>query len=111
MTPALAYQLRLPHGISALLDAFARAHPTAQLHAWVRRGDGWLRVLPAPTGEDGGPTSPIDTIQLADGGTLAVEVGGEVAAGALDFFQAALHQAQLSEDEARSAAREISEKY
>ncbi|HEX9108289.1 MAG TPA: GAF domain-containing protein, partial [Longimicrobiales bacterium] len=111
MTPALAFELRLPRGVSALLDSFARAYPRAQLHAWVRRGDGWLRVLPAPAGEDGEPTSPIDTIQLADGGSLAVEVGGEVPAGALDFFQAALHQAQASEDEARSAAREISEKY
>ncbi len=110
MSPALASQLRLPHGISALLDSFARAHPHVELRAWVRRDDGWLRLRPEP-GLDGTPADPIDTIALADGGTLAVEVDGPLPEGALDFFRAALTQAQASEDEARSAAREISEKY
>jgi len=37
MSPALAFRLRVPHGIAALLDSFAGAHPGVELHAWVRR--------------------------------------------------------------------------
>ncbi len=110
MSRALASKLRMPNGIGALLDSFARAHPGVELRAWVRRDGEWLRVRPDP-GLDGTPAAPIDTIALADGGTLAVEVDGPLPEGALDFFRAALRQAQASEDEARSAAREISEKY
>ena len=111
MSPALASRLRVPHGIAALLDSFAGAHPGVELHAWVRHDGEWLRVRPEPAGLDGAPAGAVDTIALADGGTLAVAVEGSLPEGALDFFRAALRQAQASEDEARSAAREISEKY
>ena len=46
MSPALAFRLRVPHGIAALLDSFAGAHPGVELHAWVRHDGEWLRVRP-----------------------------------------------------------------
>jgi sigma-B regulation protein RsbU (phosphoserine phosphatase) len=107
----LATSFRLPHGVVTLLDSFAQTHPLAELRAWLRRDGAWVRVRPAPPEERGAPDSPIHTLDLADGSTLVIELVGQVPAAELCFFQVALDQAQAFEDEARSAAREISERY
>jgi sigma-B regulation protein RsbU (phosphoserine phosphatase) len=103
---------RLPAGIIRLLECFARAHPEAVLRGWVRRDGDWSAILPgSPETPSPAPAAPTQTIDLADGRSIVVQVDGAVGDGVLEFFQAALQHAQAAEDEARSAAREISEKY
>ena len=111
MTPRVGAEPRLPHPVAALLESFARANGGAELRAWLRRDADWTLVLPGSAGPAAPPPSNVETVALADGRTLAIEVVSPVEPGALDFLRAALLQTQAAEDEARSAAREISEKY
>ncbi len=111
MTARVGAEPRLPPAVAALLESFMRANGGAELRAWLRRDSQWT---PVPTGSAPSAAPPpdnIETLALADGRTQAIEVVGPVQPGALDFLRAALVQTQAAEDEARSAAREISEKY
>ncbi|HEX9106249.1 MAG TPA: GAF domain-containing protein, partial [Longimicrobiales bacterium] len=111
MTTRVGAEPRLPAAVAALLESFAGANGGAVLHVWLRRDAGWSPVLLGSADPPAPPPADVETLALADGRVLAIQVQGAVEPGALAFLRTALLQTQAAEDEARSAAREISEKY
>jgi sigma-B regulation protein RsbU (phosphoserine phosphatase) len=112
-TQALIEQGLLPAAVTALVDAFAAAHQCGDVKVWARGNDGWACVYPRGDIEYRPATSatrwPVD---LGEDGALEVEVeGGAVREADLRFFADTLRQALGYEREARSAARELSERY
>ncbi len=104
---------RLPRGVAALLEAFRVAQPGVDVRLWTPLDGGWTRVQPSGA-EDGAPPAPVGPMRaltLPGGGTLGLEVDGEADPIAARFLGDALRQAFAYEEEARSAAHELSEKY
>lgn len=97
----------LPLAASTLLEAYAEAHPGTTIRVWLRE-DGRLRLV-FPTGaEDGAaPAGDARVLALEAGAELVIEAPPEAAA----FLETALSSVFHYEREARSAARELSERY
>jgi phosphoserine phosphatase RsbU/P len=102
----------LPAAVTSLLDSFATTHH-CDVRVWNRNGGDWVSVY--PRGDlDYSRHSPGQrkVIDLADDAELEIECdGSEVRAGDLQFLSDSLRQALSYEREARSAARELSERY
>jgi sigma-B regulation protein RsbU (phosphoserine phosphatase) len=104
----------LPSAVVALLDAFRRTHPGADVRLWLEK-DGNSAVCLYP-GEDeiGDEWESALHQRMHIGGDLplSLEVAGE-SEGPLDygFLAEALSQVLHHEREARSAARELTERY
>ncbi len=100
----------LPQSIETLLDSFSASGRDIRL--WTQLGGRWICLFPSGSTLDGGPdhTSTRHTIEVADGPPLELEVAtGSREEG--NFVAHALGRMIEYEREARSAARELSEKY
>ena len=103
----------LPAAITALLDAFATAHECTEVRVWCRNGVEWLCVHPRNDVEYSAhrPAQRFP-VELQDGGQLEIEVeGGDAREADVHFLADAVRAALSYEREARSAARELSERY
>src|SRR5690606_21884622 len=103
----------LPSPVVALLDAFRDAHPGAELRLWAEHADSQVCLYPGPDvpAEEwsSGTRYPVQT---SDGLPLALELQ-DLDAPQTDygFLAHALSQVLHHEREARSAARELTERY
>ena len=103
----------LPAAVTTLLDSFAHAHALRDLKVWSRVNGDWVCVHPRTDAVYADETTATRTpIELDDGAELQLEVDGDAVLEAdLRFLSDALRQALSYEREARSAARELSERY
>ena len=103
---------RLPRSVTRLLDRYARAHDGAAVRIWRRVDEGWVCLYPTQAQTDGGPrTARRIALDGTDFGPLELELEDGAAPGDAEFLAAALRQAFTHEQEARSAAHELSERY
>jgi phosphoserine phosphatase RsbU/P len=107
---ALADLTPLPRSVSTVLESYRHTHPEAAIRLWAQRDDAWVCLY--PLGVQPESTGERHRISLADGPGLAIEVitpdGGSMQGQFLaDVLSQTIHQ----EMEARSAARELSERY
>src|SRR5688572_15919624 len=103
----------LPGPVAALLDAFRQAHPGAELRLWAAEGDDWICVYPNSRVSADGWAGPLrHPIVVKEGPPLALEVRGTDNGAPLDqaFLAQAVSQVLQHEREARSAARELTER-
>jgi phosphoserine phosphatase RsbU/P len=113
-TSTIAELTPLPAAVVTIMDAFRQAHPGAELRLWG--GDGTGRVCLYPADDDDGDDWASDVahrVELSDGPSLVLEVrpGADGAPGDPGFLAKALAQLLHHEKEARSAARELTERY
>ena len=103
----------LPAAVTSLLDSFAHAHGVRDVKVWSRVNNEWSCVYPrADVIYEDGPTHVRLPIELDDGAELQLDVDGDgIREGDLRFLADAVRQALSYEREARSAARELSERY
>jgi sigma-B regulation protein RsbU (phosphoserine phosphatase) len=107
MLPDLA---PLPSSVGAALDAFARAHNAGEVRLWAAHNGSWACLHPRGK-NDVAPGPRRIPVALADGGQLELEAADHVPDGDLKFLAHALQQMLAYEHEARSAARELTERY
>jgi phosphoserine phosphatase RsbU/P len=112
-TSTLAELTPLPGAVVAVLDAFREAHPEAELRLWGGQGGGRICLYP---GGDANvePWASVrtQTVHIADGPTLQLELRcSNGAAPPHRFLAHTLAQLLHHEREARSAARELTERY
>ena len=102
----------LPAPVTALLDSFATTHG-CDVTVWSRNADDWVSVYPRGDLDYTAISArQRRNVDLPDNGELAIEVdGGNVRDGDLQFLSDSVRQALSYEREARSAARELSERY
>jgi phosphoserine phosphatase RsbU/P len=103
----------LPAAVVALLDAFRDAHPGAELRLWMEHAS--RPVCLYPPGSDGVESwvaGERHAVAIGDGAPLSLEVRSDDEAR-LDhgFLAQTLAQLLHHEREARSAARELTERY
>jgi phosphoserine phosphatase RsbU/P len=103
----------LPHGAVQLLDAYTRAHGGTGVRIWSWTGRDWLCVYPEGFGSLPGPSSPFRATVNGAGSAyeLELDVDGPRGRQELEFMARALEQVLAHENEARSAAHELSERY
>lgn len=112
-TRALIEVAPLPSAVTTLLDSFAHSHGLRDVKVWSRANGEWTCVYPRSdeTYEDG-PSHRRFPIELEDGAELQIDVtGDDVRDTDLRFLADAMRQTLSYEREARSAARELSERY
>ena len=102
----------LPHGALELLEQYTRAHDTREIRLWARNADEWHCLFPDSPTSGYEPTSAV-RVSLDGAGhpPLELELDGGGDHEDLDFLAAALEQVIRHEEEARSAAHELSERY
>jgi sigma-B regulation protein RsbU (phosphoserine phosphatase) len=116
VTDTLATDLPpIPGSVVRLLERYSRDHPETHIRLWGRAGDGardWECLYPeelaAATGPGRGATARING--LADQ-RLEIELEGPGEEEDIDFVVSVLDQVLAHENEARSAAHELSERY
>jgi phosphoserine phosphatase RsbU/P len=111
---ALTELTPLPAPVAALLDAFRNAHPGTELRLWAGNGDGEVCIYPSSDDPvEAWTAAPRYVIDAGDGPPLALEIRGLDDVGDLynEFLAGALAQVLHHEREARSAARELTERY
>ena len=103
----------LPAPVAALLDAFRHAHPGAELRLWAEADGAWVCVYPNNGASADDWSAPLrHSIDVKEGPPLALEVrGSENGAPDHEFLAQAVSQVLHHEREARSAARELTERY
>ncbi|HEX6938000.1 MAG TPA: GAF domain-containing SpoIIE family protein phosphatase [Longimicrobiales bacterium] len=113
--PTVASAARLPAAATAVLESFCRAHAGAVVRVWWRDGDRTVCVYP---GEEVCGEGPAESAVLRplgnaeDGPALAIEVCGAGSDPAtVELLAESLAAVLRYEGEARSAARELSERY
>ena len=113
-TRALIEVAPLPSAVTSLLDSFAHAHSLRDVRVWSRANGEWTCVYPradTATYEEG-PSHRRVPVELENGAELQIDVDGdEVGDADLRFLGDAIRQGLSYEREARSAARELSERY
>lgn len=95
--------------IGRLAEQYRRTFPERAVQVWARDGSDWTIVYASNGAEDPEPGPSTARMTTDTGLELALDVGEEGAA--LDFFIGALEMILGYEEEARSAAREIAERY
>jgi phosphoserine phosphatase RsbU/P len=103
----------LPPAVTSLLDSFAHSHELRDIKVWSRANGEWSCVYPrSGISFDNAPGAIRVPIELDDGTEFQLEVSGDdISAAHLRFLGDAMRQAISYEREARSAARELSERY
>jgi sigma-B regulation protein RsbU (phosphoserine phosphatase) len=103
----------LPAAVTSLLDTFSHTHNARDVKVWSRANGAWACVYPrGAAGETDGPTHMHVPIELDEGIELQLDVDGDDIRDAdVNFLVEAIRQALTYEREARSAAREISDRY
>ena len=110
MTTLTAGFTPLPPSILQLLERYTRARDGVEARLWVRHNGDWSCLWPEAGTFDGGPRA--ETRDIEDGErSLRLEVCGSGGPGDLDFLAASIRQIVSYEQEARSAAHELSERY
>jgi phosphoserine phosphatase RsbU/P len=113
-TSTLAELTPLPGAVVAVLDAFRQAHPGAEVRLWGGRGAHRTCLYPAGASEaEAWHAEATQPVEMADGPPLELEVrcsNGSAAAGR-SFLAETLAHLLHHEREARSAARELTERY
>ena len=110
MTTLTAGFTPLPPSILQLLERYTRARDGVEARLWVRHNGDWSCLWPEAGTFDGGPRA--ETRDIEDGDrSLRLEVCGSGGTGDLDFLAASIRQIVSYEQEARSAAHELSERY
>jgi phosphoserine phosphatase RsbU/P len=103
----------LPAAVTSLLDSFAHSHGLHDMKVWSRANGEWACVYPrtGATFEEI-PGQRRVAIELEDGAEFQLEISGEhIPEAQLRFLSDAIRQALSYEREARSAARELSDRY
>ncbi|HSL72340.1 MAG TPA: GAF domain-containing protein, partial [Longimicrobiales bacterium] len=109
---SLADLAPLPAAVGAALDAFARTHGCAEVRLWGENGNGWTCLHPAEGVQEENEFAVRHPLELPDGLRLELEIsGGESRAGEIKFLAYTIQQMLSYEREARSAARELTERY
>ncbi|MEX2282946.1 MAG: GAF domain-containing SpoIIE family protein phosphatase [Gemmatimonadota bacterium] len=109
--PALSDLAPLPAAITAALEAFGRAYDCTDVRLWSDDDGKWSNLFP---GGDGAPepTSLRLPLALSENVQLELEaVGGTARDADLEFLAHTVQQILSFEREARSAARELTERY
>ncbi len=111
MTPAaLADLTPLPRSVSSVIESYRDTHPDAEPRLWAERDGTWICLYPLGVQPDAAGVR--HQVEVAEGPALAIEVitpGGDQQQGR--FLAQVLSQTIHHEMEARSAARELSERY
>ncbi len=114
MTDTLTTDLPpVPSSVVRLLDRYDRGHPDTEIRLWSRSTHGeWACVYPEThpgvPGPGRGSTARINGLA---GRRLEIELEGPDEQDDIDFVVSVLDQALAHENEARSAAHELSERY
>ncbi|HEX7120024.1 MAG TPA: GAF domain-containing SpoIIE family protein phosphatase [Longimicrobiales bacterium] len=113
--PSAAEPSSLPAPAIRVLESFQRMHPGAQVRVWRREGDRTACVYPG-AGRCGGEPAASAVLrplgESEDGAVLAIEVAGAGVDGpAAELLAESVAAVLRYESEARSAARELSERY
>ena len=103
----------LPAAVTSLLDAFAHSHGLDNVKVWSRANGSWTCVHPrSGLADDAGPSNTSMPITLEGGAELHVSVADDrISEADMRFLAEAIRHALSYEREARSAARELSERY
>jgi phosphoserine phosphatase RsbU/P len=112
MTDVLRTDLApLPHAVLQLLSGYSRAHAEAALRLWTRSRGEWLCIYPELFGSEPGPSAQARVELRSGAGSYVLEMGDGGDTRDLAFLGAALEQVLAHEEEAKSAAHELSERY
>ncbi len=110
-TSALSELAPLPPAVTAALEAFCRAHGCTDVRLWSEHDGAWACLFPSGIGQPEA-ASLRAPLNLPDGTRLEVEArGGSAREADLAFLAHTLQQIFGFEREARSAARELTERY
>jgi sigma-B regulation protein RsbU (phosphoserine phosphatase) len=102
----------LPAAVTTLLDSFVHSHELRAVKVWSRANGAWACVYPRDNTFTDGPEHLRMAIELDDGAELQLDLDGDDVSDAdLRFLADAVRQAMSYEREARSAARELSDRY
>jgi phosphoserine phosphatase RsbU/P len=104
----------LPSKAVALLDAFMESHPGAELRLWSEQDGTRACVYPDGAGTEQWQSVACAQVEANDGQVLNLELRGLASAAATfegGFLARLLAQTLHHEREARSAARELTERY
>ena len=100
----------LPASAVTLLEAFRDAHRPAVLRLWLQAGEQKALVFPQDEPGDESPAGITRSIHVENGTNYLLEIGRGHAAH-LEFLSDVLSRVLGFEVEARSAARELTERY
>src|SRR5688500_3727228 len=106
---SIADRATLAQEIGRVADQYRRTFPDRKVRVWARDNSGWATVYASHDGSDGGPGPASGSLTTPAGLELAIEVDDQ--GPAREFFSRALEMILAYEEEARSAAREIAERY
>ena len=109
MRTSIADRATLAQEIGRVADQYRRTFPERKVRVWARDGAEWSSVYSTEDGEDGVPGPSSASLITPAGLELALEVDDQ--GPAREFFSRALEMILAYEEEARSAAREIAERY
>ena len=102
----------LPAAVTSLLDAFASTHHCRDVKVWARTDGEWACVYPRSDCDYSAVTSAVRFPVELPGAELELEIDGDdIGEADLRFLAETVRQALSYEREARSAARELSERY
>jgi sigma-B regulation protein RsbU (phosphoserine phosphatase) len=101
----------LPPAVSAALDAFSRAYGCHDLSLWSTQDGKRTRLHPSNGADGMAPPTQRLSIELTDGASLELEGPECVDPKDLSFLAHTVRQIIAYEREARSAARELTERY
>jgi sigma-B regulation protein RsbU (phosphoserine phosphatase) len=101
----------IPRVVATLLESYRTAHDGVQLRLWAQQETGWSCLYPPEhaNAAQEWPESVRYSIDSGDGAPLQLEVSSGAEPG--EFLAQALGHVFSQELEARSAARELSERY
>ena len=115
MTEALQADLSpLPAPVVQLLRRYEHSRTGTAVRVWTRQADEWLCVYPEARASR---TGPVSSVRASLNGTsesprdLELEIDGPEGVDDLAFLSNVLEQILAYEEEARSAAHELSERY
>jgi phosphoserine phosphatase RsbU/P len=112
MTEAIRTDLPpLPHGVIQVLERYAGSREGADVRLWTRSGSEWICLYPATFGSIPGPTSPARSTVRSAAGTFELEIEGDGQTQDAPFLAGVIEQILAHEEEAKSAAHELSERY
>ena len=99
----------IPQAVAVLLDNYRAAHGKLELRLWAQDERGWACVYPESADAEPWPSSERYPVEALDGSPLQLEVRHAGRQG--KFLALTLSHVVRQEMEARSAARELSERY
>ena len=110
--PSIADRATLAQEIGRVAEQYRRTFPDRKVRVWAREEGRWAPVYASHDGDGGrdrGPGPASGSLTTPAGLELAIEVDDQ--GPAREFFSRALEMILAYEEEARSAAREIAERY